>query len=74
MTNLNQVNFLEDAKYWSHELEYWGGDLDSLLSKISYLKNLNVDVLYLNPIFESLSNHKYDASDYLKISKEYGKF
>ncbi len=66
--------FLEDAKYWSHELEYWGGDLDSLLSKISYLKNLNVDVLYLNPIFESLSNHKYDASDYLKISKEYGNF
>lgn len=66
--------FLESTKYWSHELEYWGGDLLSLLSKISYLKNLEIDVLYLNPIFESLSNHKYDASDYLKISEEYGSF
>ncbi len=66
--------FLENEKYWAHELDYWGGDLESLLSKISYLKNLDIDVLYLNPIFESLSNHKYDASDYLKISKEYGSF
>lgn len=66
--------FVEDAKYWSHELEYWGGDLKSLMAKISYLKNLGVDVLYLNPIFESISNHKYDASDYLKISEEFGTF
>lgn len=66
--------FVEDAKYWSHELEYWGGDLKSLTAKISYLKNLGIDVLYLNPIFESMSNHKYDASDYLKISEEFGTF
>ncbi len=64
--------FLEADKYWAHELEYWGGDLKSLLTKLSYLKNLDIDVLYLNPIFESLSNHKYDATNYLKISSEYG--
>ena len=66
--------FVNDAKYWSHELEYWGGDIKSLMSKLSYLKSLGIDVLYLNPIFESVSNHKYDASDYLKISEEYGTF
>lgn len=64
--------FLEDVKYWSHELDYWGGDLKSLSEKLDYIKALGVDVLYLNPIVESLSNHKYDASDYLKISSEYG--
>jgi glycosidase len=64
--------FLEDHKYWSHELEYWGGNLQSLTEHLDYIVNLGMDVLYLNPIVESLSNHKYDASDYLEISKEYG--
>lgn len=64
--------YMPDVKYWSHELDYWGGDLKSALLKLDYLKSLNVDVIYLNPICESLSNHKYDASDYLKISPEYG--
>lgn len=64
--------FLEDVKYWSHELEFYGGDLSSLLTQIDYLKALDIDMLYLNPIFDSLSNHKYDAREYLKISEEYG--
>lgn len=64
--------FMKDVKYWSHELDYFGGDLQGLLTKIDYLDELGVDVVYLNPICESLSNHKYDASDYLKISPEYG--
>jgi len=65
-------HFMSDVKYWSHELVYFGGDLQSVKSKLPYLDSLNIDVLYLNPICESLSNHKYDASDYLKISPEYG--
>ncbi|MCU0105628.1 glycoside hydrolase family 13 protein [Acholeplasma vituli] len=64
--------FLEDVKYWSHELDFYGGDLESLMTKLDYLKELDIDMLYLNPIFESLSNHKYDATEYLKISEEYG--
>ena len=64
--------FLNDVKYWSHELDYWGGDLLSLVDKLDYIKNLGVEVLYLNPIVESVSNHKYDATDYKKISVEYG--
>jgi cyclomaltodextrinase / maltogenic alpha-amylase / neopullulanase len=64
--------FLPEVRYWSHELDFWGGNFKSLMDNMDYIKQLNVDVLYLNPIFESLSNHKYDATDYLKISKEYG--
>ncbi|WP_025725257.1 glycoside hydrolase family 13 protein [Acholeplasma granularum] len=65
-------NFIEEHRYWSHELDFWGGDLNSLNGKLNYIKNLGVNVLYLNPICESLSNHKYDATNYLEISKEFG--
>ena len=63
---------LKEHRIWSHEVDYWGGDLKSLQSKLDYLQELGVDVVYLNPIFESLSNHKYDASDYHKVDKVYG--
>ncbi len=56
---------------WSHELDFWGGDLDSLLGKLPHVRSL-ADVLYLNPIHEALTNHKYDATDWLRIAPEYG--
>lgn len=64
--------YLQDAGVWSHEVDYWGGDLDSVRSKLDYLQGLGVDVVYLNPIFESLTNHKYDAWDYHKVDPVYG--
>src|SRR5579884_1748260 len=57
---------------WSHELAFWGGDLKSVRSKLSYIHDLGADVLYLNPIFDALTNHKYDALDYGKVAPEYG--
>ncbi len=66
--------FVEKEKYYQHELEYWGGTLKSLQSKLDYIKDLGVNVLYLNPIHDSLSNHKYDATDYMQISPEFGNF
>lgn len=64
----------KDAKtrYWTHELAFWGGDLQSVMTKLDYLKNLGVNTVYLNPIFEAYSNHKYDTYDYENISPEYG--
>ncbi len=43
---------------------FYGGDLVGIEEKLDYLKHLGVDVLYLNPIFVSPSNHKYDIQDY----------
>ncbi|GAB4276937.1 MAG: cyclomaltodextrinase [Candidatus Rifleibacteriota bacterium] len=57
---------------WQHELDFWGGDLASLLTKLDYLKSLSVDVIYLNPIFKSLTNHKYDTHDYFTVDPVYG--
>lgn len=60
------------SKYWTHELTFWGGDLLSLRSKVDYFKQLGINTVYLNPIFEAFSNHKYDTYDYEKVSPEYG--
>jgi len=61
-----------EAGLWSHELAFWGGDLQSVRSKVGYIKDLGVDVVYLNPIVQALSNHKYDAQDYKAVAPEYG--
>jgi cyclomaltodextrinase len=51
---------------------FFGGDLQGIIDQIPYLKQLGVTALYLNPIFESPSNHKYNTSDYLKIDPGFG--
>ena len=52
--------------------DFFGGNIDGVIQKLDYLKGLGVDVIYLNPVFESPSNHKYDTSDYSKIDRMYG--
>jgi len=52
--------------------DFFGGNLEGIIEKLDYLKTLNVTILYLNPIFESMSNHKYDTADYSKIAPEFG--
>lgn len=44
--------------------EFYGGDLVGVREKLDYLQDLGIEVLYLNPIFVSPSNHKYDTQDY----------
>ncbi|MCG2585206.1 glycoside hydrolase family 13 protein [Massilia sp. TS11] len=56
----------------SHELEFWGGDLPSIRSRLDYVQDLGADVLYLNPVHLAWTNHKYDALDYQQISPEFG--
>ena len=51
---------------------FFGGDLAGIIGKISYLQELGINSLYLNPIFDAPSNHKYDTRDYLRISPEFG--
>ena len=53
--------------------EFYGGDLQGVLDKMDYLKDLGVDVIYFNPLFVSPSNHKYDIQDYDYIDPHFGK-
>ena len=47
--------------------DFYGGSLKGIAEKVEYLKSLNVDVLYLNPICEARSNHRYDTADYMNV-------
>ncbi len=47
--------------------DFFGGNLKGIEEKLDYLKELSVTALYLNPIFEAHSNHRYDTADYEKI-------
>ncbi|MBQ3549092.1 MAG: alpha-glucosidase C-terminal domain-containing protein [Oscillospiraceae bacterium] len=47
--------------------DFFGGDLQGVISKLDYLHRLGVDTIYFNPIFEAASNHRYDTADYCTI-------
>ncbi len=51
---------------------HYGGDLQGVIDKLDYLKALGVQAIYLNPIFLSPSNHKYDTQDYDYIDPHFG--
>ena len=46
---------------------FWGGTLRGIEEKLPYLRGLGVTAIYLNPIFEARSNHRYDTANYLRI-------
>lgn len=55
-----------------NRLTFAGGNLKGITQKLDYLKELGINALYLTPIFESYSNHKYETYDYYKIAKDFG--
>ena len=50
----------------------YGGDLQGVIDKLDYLKKLGITAIYLNPIFESPSLHKYDATMYHHVDNNFG--
>lgn len=52
--------------------DFFCGTLKGIENKLSYLKSLNVRVIYLSPIFESSSNHKYDTADFENVDSMFG--
>jgi cyclomaltodextrinase len=68
-----------DTPFWKEEQmngiwnnDYFGGDLKGVKKKLSYIADLGVTCIYLNPVFESHSNHRYDTADYEKIDSLLG--
>lgn len=51
---------------------FYGGDLAGIEARLDYLQQLGVTALYLNPIFKSGSNHKYDTEDYYQVDPHLG--
>ena len=47
--------------------DFYGGSLRGIAQKMDYIKSLGITVLYLNPIFEARSSHRYDTADYMNV-------
>ncbi len=58
--------------YWNAGVRRYGGDIQGIINKLDYLKELGINAIFLNPIFESPSLHKYDASMYHHIDNNFG--
>ena len=50
----------------------FGGDLYGIVEKLDYIKSLGTELIYLSPIFDAYSNHKYDTGDYMKVDPSFG--
>ncbi|MBQ8197685.1 MAG: glycoside hydrolase family 13 protein [Clostridia bacterium] len=64
--------FLPDEKGVVQNNDFFGGDLKGIEQKLDYLSELGVTIIYLNPIFKSYSNHRYDTGDYMQIDSLLG--
>ncbi len=51
---------------------FQGGDLQGVLMRMDYLQDLGINAIYLNPVFHSSSNHRYNTSDYYHIDPKLG--
>ncbi len=52
--------------------DVYGGDLQGIINRLDYLKDLGITGIYLNPIFTATSTHKYDTVDYFDIDPGFG--
>jgi len=58
--------------YYSVQQRRYGGDIQGVLDRLDYLQNLGITAVYFNPLFQSPSLHKYDASMYHHIDRNFG--
>ncbi|PCI58565.1 MAG: alpha-amylase [Gammaproteobacteria bacterium] len=62
-----------EPELWKHLLRRrYGGDLQGIIDKLGYLQNLGINAIYLNPVFDSPSLHKYDGASYHHIDPNFG--
>jgi cyclomaltodextrinase len=62
-----------DKELWKHMLRRrYGGDLQGIIDKLDYIQDMGFTAIYLNPVFDSPSLHKYDAASYHHIDPNFG--
>lgn len=74
--NGDKSNDPRGAKPWKSErpghYDCYGGDLQGVIDRLDYLKELGITGIYFNPLFEASTTHKYDTADYMKIDPSFG--
>ncbi len=57
---------------YQFQLRRYGGDIQGIINKLDYLQDLGINAIYLNPVFDSPSSHKYGAAMYHHIDRHFG--
>ncbi len=73
--NGDKSNDPKDVVSWNAKPTYYnryGGDVAGIRQHMGYLKDLGIGGIYFNPVFKSISNHRYQAVDYKVIDPEFG--
>lgn len=73
--NGDKTNDPPNVQKWGAKPTIWdfqGGDLRGIIRRFDYLLELGINAIYLNPIFQATSSHRYNASDYYKIDAKLG--
>jgi glycosidase len=73
--NGNKANDPPDVRPWDAKPEWFnrfGGDVAGVRRHLDHLSGLGVSAVYFNPVFQSPSNHRYDAEDFKKIDAQFG--
>ena len=65
-------HYLPDENGIVRNNDFFSGDIYGIIEKLSYLKGLGITCIYLSPVFEAASNHKYDTGDFMKIDPGFG--
>lgn len=61
-----------DGSDTRHNNDFFGGDLAGLIQKLDYIRDLGANTIYMTPVFQAASNHKYDTADYRRIDPGFG--
>ena len=61
-----------DGSDATYNNDFFGGDLQGIIDKLDYIKDLGANTIYMTPVFRAASNHGYDTADYRNIDPRYG--
>ena len=64
--------YLPDEKGVVRNNDFFGGNLYGIIEKLPYLEEMGVTCIYLSPVFDAASNHKYDTGDFMRIDPAFG--
>lgn len=64
--------YIKNVKGNIERWDFYGGNLNGIRKKLNYIKSIGISIIYMNPIFEAVSCHKYDTGDYKKIDGMFG--
>lgn len=61
-----------DGSDKTYNNDFFGGDLAGIIEKLDYIRDLGANTIYMTPVFQAASNHKYDTADYKNIDPAFG--